>query len=156
MAAMNERESVKVLRECIDLQSKKSADYQADVSEIKQAEYYPRGVNTIYDIMHAKMLRIKSVLAKMENNHDAPNFESVEDSCKDLINYASFMASYLRYKMDGQDPNRDVFNRKVSCSPEVGVTETDHSHWRNALNTTPTAPLPTVERWPSHTLIDKG
>jgi hypothetical protein len=108
---MNERESVSVLRECIDLQTKKSADYQSSVSEIKQAEYYPHGVNTIFDIMHAKMLRIKSVLAKMEAG-EGVNFESVEDSCKDLINYSSFMVSYTRKKMDGQDPERDVFNRK--------------------------------------------
>jgi hypothetical protein len=107
---MNERASVTVLRECIDLQTEKSADYQADVSGIKQAEYYPHGVNTIYDIMHAKMLRIKSVLAKMESGNGA-NFESVEDSCKDLINYSSFMVSYLRGDMDGQDPGRDSFNR---------------------------------------------
>jgi len=105
-----DRESVKVLRECIDLQTKKSADYQASVSEIKQAEYYPNGVTTIYDIMHAKMLRIKSVMAKTEAGLDT-NFESLEDSAKDLINYASFMVSYLRGKMDGQDPNKNVFNK---------------------------------------------
>src|SRR5665213_2418504 len=34
-------ESVKVLQECIDLQLKKSRDYQNPASTIKQADYYP-------------------------------------------------------------------------------------------------------------------
>jgi len=28
-----------------------------------------------------------------------------------MINYASFAVSYMRGKMDGQDPNRDMFNK---------------------------------------------
>ena len=48
----------------------------------------------------------------MENDPDyAPNFESVEDSLKDMINYASFAVAYSRGKIDGQDPNRDFLNR---------------------------------------------
>ena len=31
---------------------------------------------------------------------------------KDLINYASFAVAWLRGKMDGQDPTRDIFNKK--------------------------------------------
>jgi hypothetical protein len=92
-------ESVKVLQECADLQLKKSNDYQNPNSKVKQAMHYRRGVDTIYDIMHGKMLRIQSLL---EAKTDNPNFESLEDSFKDLINYGSFAVSYLRGKMDGQ------------------------------------------------------
>jgi hypothetical protein len=49
----------------------------------------------------------------MEADPDyAPNFESLEDSGKDLINYASFLVAYCRGKVDGQDPDRDFLNRK--------------------------------------------
>lgn len=106
-----ERYSITVLKECIDLQIKKGADYQADISGIKQADYYQHGVWTIYDTMHAKMLRIKSVLMKIENGGDAGNFESVQDSARDLVNYCSFMCSYLDGKMDGQSIDRDIFNK---------------------------------------------
>jgi hypothetical protein len=110
-----ERESMRVLMECITLQGKKSRDYQNPNSTIVQADYYPHGVDTIFDIMHAKMLRIKSVLEAMKYDPTyAPNFESIEDSGKDLINYTSFFCSYLRGKMEGQDPGRDIFNRKKS------------------------------------------
>ena len=39
------------------------------------------------------------------------NFESLHDSAVDLINYAAFFAAYLDYDIDGQDPDRDIFNR---------------------------------------------
>jgi hypothetical protein len=110
-----DRESMRVLMECITLQGKKSRDYQNPNSTIVQADYYPHGVDTIFDIMHAKMLRIKSVLEAMKYDPTyAPNFESIEDSGKDLINYTSFFCSYIRGKMEGQDPERDIFNRKKS------------------------------------------
>ena len=60
-----ERYSVSVLQECIDLQNKKATDYQNSNSRIKQADYYPNGCLTIHDIMHAKMLRMKSVMEAM-------------------------------------------------------------------------------------------
>ena len=103
-----EKESVKVLNECIQLQNLKGADYQSAKSTVKQADYYPSGCKTIYEIMHAKMLRIKSLIEA----DGEPNFEGIEDSAKDLINYSSFMCSYLRGKMDGQEPDRDYLNRK--------------------------------------------
>lgn len=111
---MEEKESIKILRECIDLQIQKANDYQNPHSRIKQADYYPRGVATLLDIMQAKILRMYSVIEAMENDPEyKPNFESFEDSCKDLICYSSFAAAYSRGKIDGQDPNKDFLNRKI-------------------------------------------
>jgi hypothetical protein len=109
-----ERESVKVLRECIDLQCKKSQDYQNPNSKIKQADYYPNGILTLLDIVHAKKLRMESVIAAMQNDPSYnPNFESIEDSAKDMINYCSFIVSYCRGKMDGQNEDHDFLNRPI-------------------------------------------
>lgn len=95
-----ERESVKVLRECIELQNKKSNDYQNPNSRIKHSDYYPRGLHTITDICWAKILRIYSVLEAMEkDNNYSPNYESLEDSLKDLINYSSFAVAFIRGKL---------------------------------------------------------
>ena len=107
---MADKESVKVLKECIDLQLSKSDDYQNPNSNVVQAMHYRRGVDTIHDIMAQKMLRAQSIL---ESNRD-PNFESLEDTYKDLINYASFAVSYMRGQMDGQSKDRDMFNRKIN------------------------------------------
>ena len=88
--------------------SKKSQDYQNPNSNVVQAMHYRRGVDSIHDIMQGKMYRAQSLL---ESGHIA-NFESLEDSGKDLINYASFFVAYLRGKVDGQDTKRDFMNRK--------------------------------------------
>ena len=94
-----QKESVNVLNECIELQIRKSQDYQNPNSNIKQAMHYRNGVDTIHDMMHQKLLRAQSLL---EAKGD-PNFESLEDTYKDLINYASFAVSYMRGKMEGQN-----------------------------------------------------
>ena len=103
--------SVDVLQECVDLQLQKSRDYQNPNSTVQQADYYPNGITTIHDIMHAKMLRMKSVMEAMQSDDYDPNFESLEDSAKDLINYSSFFVSYCRQVITGQEPTKDVFNR---------------------------------------------
>jgi len=109
------KESIKVLQECAELQDKKSRDYQNPNSRIKQSDYYPRGLASIMDIIHAKTLRLWSVLEAMENDPDyEPNFESVEDSFKDLINYASFGVAYSRGKIPGQDLSKDFLNRDIN------------------------------------------
>ena len=107
MKSVKERESVKVLEECIELQRRKGEDYQSAKSNVVQAMHYRRGVDTIYDIMHGKMMRAASLL----ESGNIPNHESLEDTFKDLINYASFAVSYMRGTMDGQNPEHDMFNR---------------------------------------------
>jgi Nucleotide modification associated domain 1 len=109
-----ERESVKVLRECIDLQLRKSQDYQNPNSNIVQAMHYRRGVSTIHDMISQKLLRAQSLLEVAETQGAvSANFESLEDTYKDLVNYASFAVAYIRGEMEGQDPDRDMLNRKI-------------------------------------------
>lgn len=105
------KESVKVLNECIDLQIKKSQDYQNPNSNVVQAMHYRRGIDTIHDTIQGKVYRAQSLLEAAVQ--DSPNFESLEDTYKDIINYCSFAVSWLRLKMEGQDQTRDIFNKKL-------------------------------------------
>jgi hypothetical protein len=115
-----ETEAMRVLDECKLIMSKKGNDYQNPHSRIRQADYYPRGVATILDIMQAKILRMYSVIEAMENDPDyVPNFESFEDSCKDLINYSAFATAYSRGKIEGQDPTKDFLNRQRKLASNV-------------------------------------
>ena len=66
--------------------------------------------------MHAKMLRMASVMEAMQSDGYEPNFESLEDSAKDLINYSSFFVAYLRHGIEGQDASKDAFNRNKNES----------------------------------------
>ena len=109
---MKLKESVKVLNECIALQLKKSEDYQSKNSNVKQAMHYRRGVDSIHDIIQGKCYRAQSLL---ESTGD-PNFESLEDTYKDIINYCSFAVSYMRGKMEGQQPERDMFNKSTKST----------------------------------------
>jgi len=53
-----------------------------------------------------------SVLETMEAGGKV-NFESVEDSAIDMINYASFLVAYMRGDIDGQEIGKDIFNRRI-------------------------------------------
>ena len=103
-----ETESVNVLNECIDLQKKKSQDYQNTNSSIKQSMHYRRGIDSIHDLIWGKVIRAQSLIESGNEN----NFEPLEDSYKDCANYCSFAVSYLRYKMNGQDLNKDLYNNE--------------------------------------------
>lgn len=107
-----ERYSIEVLKKAIELQIKKGGDYNADTSRVQQADYYQQGIWSLMDNINGKYLRMVSVLEKMEAGGDE-NFESVQDSCIDLINYASFAAAWLEGKVPGQDSNKDIFNNPV-------------------------------------------
>jgi len=107
------RESANILLEAAALQERKGQDYQNPLSRVRQADHYPRGVYTILDTINGKMLRMYSVLETMEAGGNV-NFESVEDSAIDMINYASFLVAYMRGDIDGQEPNKDIFNRRIS------------------------------------------
>ena len=108
----SDRASVGILQHAIDVQRKKGQDYNGNKTSVEQADYYPRGVWSIMDIIHAKYLRMVSVLETMEQGGKA-NFESIEDSAIDMINYASFLAAYMQGKVPGQKPDHDVFNKPV-------------------------------------------
>lgn len=104
------RYSAGVLLEAAEIQEKKGNDYNNSISRVNQADYYPRGVMTILDTAYGKLLRMYSVLETMESGGNV-NFESVEDSAIDLINYSSFIVAYMRGKVPGQDTTKDIFNK---------------------------------------------
>ena len=91
------RPSANILLEAAELQELKGNDYNNPNSRVQQADYYVHGVWSILDIINGKYLRMVSVLETMEQGGKV-NFESVEDSAIDLINYASFLAAYIDRK----------------------------------------------------------
>lgn len=116
------RESANILLEAADIQEKKGNDYNNAASRVTQADYYPNGVYSILDICQAKILRMYSVLDTMNSGGNV-NFESIEDSAIDLINYASFVAAYMRGEVPGQKPDRDIFNRSGQKNPDLIPTK---------------------------------
>jgi len=92
---MSDRRAIEVLNECAELMRRKGQDY----NRVPQAEYYPNGLQDIWVMMHQKMTRLRSLLAADGDT----NFESIDDTARDLINYASFFVEFAEGKMDGQE-----------------------------------------------------
>ena len=137
-----ETEAMKVLGEVVQTMAKKAQDYQAEASTVLQAMHYRRGIDTIHDAIQGKILRAQSLIEKAAANGNvvATEFESLEDSYSDAIAYCSFAVSWLRGKMQGQNPANDIFNKPIVKKVEADVgtfiqkveTEVDSMFHKNA------------------------
>ena len=97
------RRAVEVLQECIDLMERKGQDYNS----IPQADYYDAvgGDKALFVMIWQKVQRIRSLLELPGES----NFEGIDDSLRDLINYASFMVEYREGKMEGQSTSSPIY-----------------------------------------------
>lgn len=80
-----------VVREAIELLERKSKDYNRGA--ISRERYFPHGLLSYHQMLHTKVLRLESLLQKPDSN---PNFESIEDTLKDLLNYAIMTLQFIR------------------------------------------------------------
>ena len=87
--------AAEILKEAADLKIKKSKDYQG--GQWSEADYFPFQDQSYIHMMWTKMLRIRSVAEKQD-----VNFESLEDSLLDMINYSAMYIAFLRSKDSGE------------------------------------------------------
>lgn len=80
--------AIDILQSAIELKQRKSKDYQGN--QFTEEDYFPFGHHSYIHMLHTKMLRIRSVA-----DQGRPNFESLEDSLIDLINYAAMYAAWV-------------------------------------------------------------
>lgn len=78
-----------VLKEIVELRRLKGEDYN-NVSGGRQA-YFPFGHVSYAHMINTKSLRIQSLLNSMASGRK-PNFESLKDSVRDLVNYSLYYA----------------------------------------------------------------
>ena len=106
-----------ILSEVADLKAKKSQDYQG--SSIEQSEYFPYGQLSFNHMLWTKVLRIRSV----SDQNGSQNFESIEDSLKDLIAYATMNIEWIREqnKEEVLDP-ADELDKLRGRQPRNSVT----------------------------------
>ena len=81
--------AVEVLRDAAELKELKSKDYQGGLWV--EEDYFPFGHKSYIHMLWTKILRIRSVA---EQNGDV-NFESLEDSLKDLSVYSAMYAAWV-------------------------------------------------------------
>ncbi len=80
--------AIQVMKDAIALKEKKSKDYQGGLWT--EEDYFPFGHESYLHMIHTKYLRIRSV-AQQENT----NFESLEDSLIDMINYCAMYGAWI-------------------------------------------------------------
>ena len=81
--------AAQILAEAAELKIKKSKDYQGGMWS--EADYFPFKDTSYIHMMWTKMLRIRSVSEQADTN-----FESLEDSLLDMINYSAMYIAFLR------------------------------------------------------------
>lgn len=94
-----------VLGSAIEIYSKKSEDYN---NESTVEDYFPFGNISYLQLIHMKYMRIMSVA----KSNSKPNYESLEDSLLDMINYCSFFVSYTQNLKgaDGKSKTSQILN----------------------------------------------
>lgn len=78
----------KAIEDALRLCSKKAGDYNKHTG---RDAYFPLGLPSYAQMIHTKAMRLVNLAATRAE----PNFESVRDTCLDLINYAWFLADAI-------------------------------------------------------------
>lgn len=88
------RESISpVWLELQELRESKGQDYN-NVPGGRQA-YFPFGHESYAHMLHTKNLRIQSLITAMRQGRQ-PNYEGLYDTAKDLVNYGTYYAEWLK------------------------------------------------------------
>ena len=81
--------AIDILEEAAALKMQKSKDYQG--GKWSEADYFPFGHESYMHMLHTKYLRMRNVM-EAENT----NFESLEDTLVDMINYSAMYVAAIR------------------------------------------------------------
>jgi hypothetical protein len=94
---MNRQRYLDLINPAIVMVAKKGEDYNQGETSLKQ--YFPFGDYSHIQMIHLKALRLVS-LASLEVGLE-PNYDSIEDTLYDLLNYAVFYLDYLQEHKNG-------------------------------------------------------
>ena len=91
--------AIDIMKEAIALKERKSIDYQG--SKWTEADYFPFGDESYMHMIHTKYLRMRNIMDAKD-----VNFESLEDTLIDMINYAAMYAAFLRQPDNSPDKSQ--------------------------------------------------
>jgi len=89
---------LELVEPALKLVASKGEDYNANA--IQLAEYFPFKDKSYQQMLHMKVLRMRSLL----DRPTPPNHDSLLDSVYDLINYAVFYLDYLEHQPKAPAP----------------------------------------------------
>lgn len=88
--------ATQILKDAAELKERKSKDYQG--GKWTEADYFPFGDQSYMHMIHTKYLRMRNIMEAEETN-----FESLEDTLIDMINYCAMYAAWLENKKLEED-----------------------------------------------------
>jgi hypothetical protein len=92
---MNREQYLAAIAPAMDIVVKKHEDYNSGGVALRS--YFPFGSMSYIQMLNVKTQRLVSLtLAGRDELDSGPNFESIEDTVYDLINYAVFFAMALQ------------------------------------------------------------
>ena len=86
---MKEIDALQILEDAAELKRLKSQDYQGGLWS--EEDYFPFGHESYMHMIHTKYMRMRSVM-----DQDEPNFESLDDTLIDMINYCAMYAAFIK------------------------------------------------------------
>ena len=86
--------ATQILKDAAALKELKSKDYQG--GKWTEEDYFPFGDQSYMHMIHTKYLRMRNIMEAEETN-----FESLEDTLIDMINYCAMYAAWLENQKDG-------------------------------------------------------
>lgn len=106
---------ITVLQSYINHALDKTHDYDDDIdSEFFHFKYYPEGISNVMYEIEKKVKRIKHGLKKLFKDRTPPRTDSLHDSFRDISIYSAIGDTILNKKLEGQTPERDIFNREIT------------------------------------------
>ena len=91
--------AIDIMKEAIALKERKSLDYQG--SKWTEADYFPFGDESYMHMIHTKYLRMRNIM-----NSEEVNFEGLEDTLIDMINYCAMYAAWLKNESPDKAPDK--------------------------------------------------
>ena len=88
---MHKAKYLALIEPAITLVDRKGQDYNNN--SVALEDYFPFGDYSYQQMMHMKLLRMRSTLG-----NPSPNYDSLMDSVLDLLNYTVFYLDYLNQK----------------------------------------------------------
>ena len=86
--------AIQILKDAADLKERKSKDYQG--GKWSEEDYFPFGDQSYMHMIHTKYLRMRNIMEAED-----VNFESLEDTLIDMINYCAMYAAWLENNRNG-------------------------------------------------------
>ena len=112
---MDRQRFLELIEPALKLVVSKGEDYNANAIQLK--EYFPFKDKSYQQMLHMKVLRMRSLLDRAT----PPNHDSLLDSVYDLVNYTVFYLDYL-------NPKQDL--TQMCAAQNTGMTSGLSTAWR--------------------------